>query len=113
MKRVVLDMDPGVDDAMVLLLALNDPEVEVAGITTVSGNVSLRKGTTNALRLLQAVARNERVYMGASRSKTPGTIVRAESAHGDDGLGNCGLPLPRRRPEKTGAPEMMLELLKS
>lgn len=113
MKRVVLDMDPGVDDAVVLLLALNEPGLEVAAITTVSGNVSLTKGTKNALRILHALGRTEPVYMGASRSSTPGRVLRAESAHGADGLGNSGLESSIRGPEKTRASDMLIELLKS
>lgn len=113
MKRVVLDMDPGVDDAVALLLALNNPEIEVAGVTTVSGNVSLRKGTANAIRVIDAFSKHVPVYKGASHPRRGRSRLRAESIHGSDGLGNAGLPLPRRRAEKIGAVEWMAELLNS
>jgi inosine-uridine nucleoside N-ribohydrolase len=67
MKRIVLDMDPGIDDAVALLLALNNANVEVAAVTTVSGNVSLQKGTNNALRVARAMAGRVPVFAGASR----------------------------------------------
>jgi inosine-uridine nucleoside N-ribohydrolase len=113
MHRVVLDMDPGIDDAIALLLALNDPGIEVAAIATVSGNVNLEKGTANALRILQSMSRRIPVYKGASRPAGGKSLVRAESVHGSDGLGDAGIDLPRRRAEKIRALQMMVELLES
>jgi inosine-uridine nucleoside N-ribohydrolase len=113
MYRVVLDMDPGIDDAIALLLALKSPKLDIAAITTVSGNVNLRKGTTNALRLLEAAGRQIPVYRGASRPARGHRLIRAETIHGRDGLGDAGLPHPRRDAEKIGAREMLVELLKS
>ncbi|MGH7909162.1 MAG: nucleoside hydrolase [Thermodesulfobacteriota bacterium] len=113
MHRVVLDMDPGIDDAIALLLALNSPALDIAAITTVSGNVSLPKATTNALRLVEAVASKVPVHMGASRPAGGHDIIRAESIHGRDGLGDAGLALPKRTAEKVGAHDMLIELLKS
>ena len=111
--KVVLDMDPGIDDAVALLLALNNPKVKVAAITTVSGNVNLKKGTINALRLVEAMSKKVSVYMGASRPAGGKNPTRAESVHGRDGLGDAGFPMPLRSAEKIGAVDMMVELLKS
>ena len=113
MYRVVLDMDPGIDDAIALLLALNSPKIDVAAITTVSGNVNLRKGTTNALRIVEAVAKKVPVYMGASHPAGGHNVIRAESIHGRDGLGDAGLAPPKGTAEKVGAREMLVSLLKS
>lgn len=113
MFRVVLDMDPGIDDAIALLLALNSPKMDVAAITTVSGNVSLRKGSGNALRLAEAVGKNIPVYMGASHPAGRNDIIRAESVHGKDGLGDAGLAQPKRCAEKARAHDMFVDLLKS
>ena len=113
MFRVVLDMDPGIDDAIALLLALNSPRIDVAAITTVSGNVSLHKGTKNALRLLEAVGKKVPVYMGASHPDGKYDVLRAESFHGSDGLGNTGLVRPKRIAEKMRAHDMLKELLQS
>ncbi|HKU50661.1 MAG TPA: nucleoside hydrolase [Nitrososphaera sp.] len=108
-------MDPGIDDAVALLLALNSPKLEIAAITTVSGNVGVRKVTRNALRLVQSMSSPVPVYMGASRPAGLGSgrPTRAESIHGRDGLGNSHLPKPERSAEKLNAVEMMAELLKS
>ncbi len=55
-RRVIIDTDPGVDDALALLLALRSPELEVVALTTVSGNVGVDLCTANALRVLDVVA---------------------------------------------------------
>ena len=80
--KIVLDTDPGHDDAIALLLALASPEVELLGVTTVAGNQTLEKTTANALKILEYVERTDvPVHVGASRP-----IVReqwaAEFVHG-------------------------------
>lgn len=106
-------MDPGVDDAIALLLALNNPDLDIAAITTVSGNVSVQKGTANTLRLVDAVGRTVPVYMGASRPAGKQDVIRAESVHGRDGLGDAELPQGKRAAEKIGAPALLRQLLAS
>jgi inosine-uridine nucleoside N-ribohydrolase len=95
MRKVVWDMDPGIDDALALILALKSPEVEILGITTVAGNASLEMTTANARRVLEYFE-IERipVAMGAEHPLTR-PLEHALSCHGSDGLGNCGLPHPR------------------
>ncbi len=103
-KRIIFDCDPGVDDALALVLALNSGQVELAGITTVSGNVSVNQTTLNACRLLDYLGQDIPVSRGASRPlKTRPS--HAARVHGSDGLGDSSL-LPRgstRRPEREGA----------
>ena len=97
MNPVILDMDPGVDDALALILALKSPELEVLGVTTVSGNVPVDLGTRNALRVLHLICRNDvAVHTGAARPllREP---IRAEAVHGSDGLGDIDLPDSGRR----------------
>lgn len=92
MKRVILDTDPGVDDALAILLALGSPELDVIGISAVSGNVELARCARNALRVLRLIGRADiPVHAGASRplSREP---IRAEMVHGQDGLGDVGVP---------------------
>ncbi|MEE2658010.1 MAG: nucleoside hydrolase [Candidatus Latescibacterota bacterium] len=91
MKRVVLDMDPGVDDALALLYALATPDIEIAAITTVSGNVPVRLGTQNALKVLELAGADVPVYEGAAAPLTR-EPVHATHIHGDDGLGDTKLP---------------------
>jgi len=110
--KVVLDMDPGVDDAIALLLALNNPELEVVAVTTVSGNVNVGKATSNALRIIEASGKYTSVYRGAGRPLNKRRHpIHAESLHGTDGLGNSHLTIPRLRAEKTEAVNMLIELL--
>ena len=54
-RKVILDVDPGIDDAIAIILACNSPEIEILGVTTVAGNVSIEKATRNALRMLEYV----------------------------------------------------------
>jgi purine nucleosidase/pyrimidine-specific ribonucleoside hydrolase len=90
-KRVIIDTDPGVDDALALILALRSPEIRVEAITTVSGNVPVDQATKNAIRVLDLLRPEPRpiVGKGASRplKKSP---ITAQSVHGADGLGELG-----------------------
>lgn len=91
---VILDVDPGVDDALALILATRAAELDVLGVCCVSGNVSLLQGTQNALKVLQLAGRDDvPVYVGAAAP-----LVRpprhAYEVHGEDGLGGATLPDP-------------------
>jgi purine nucleosidase len=89
---VILDVDPGVDDALAILLALSSPELCVLGVTTVSGNVPLDRGTDNALRILAFCGRSDvPVYRGADQPLQK-MKVHAEEVHGETGLGSACLP---------------------
>lgn len=93
-EAVILDVDPGVDDAMAVLLALASPELEVGGITVASGNVPLAAGVANALRVTELAGRGDvPVYAGAARPlrRRP---LRATQFHGASGLGESRLPPP-------------------
>jgi inosine-uridine nucleoside N-ribohydrolase len=100
MTRIILDTDPGHDDAIALLLALASPELEIVGITTVSGNQTLEKTTANALKILEFVERTDvPVHAGAPRP-----LVREQWAaayvHGESGLDGPELPDPETEPRK-------------
>jgi inosine-uridine nucleoside N-ribohydrolase len=89
---IILDCDPGHDDAIALLLALGSPEVDLVGVTTVSGNQTIDKTTANALRLLEFAGRGDvPVHRGAAAP-----LVREQSAaphvHGESGLDGPDLP---------------------
>ena len=92
MKRVIIDADPGIDDAAAILLALASPELEVAAITTVYGNASVEACTANALRVLAAAGRSDiPVFMGAGKPLLrPANAGWASHIHGGDGLGGTG-----------------------
>ncbi len=122
-KRVIIDTDPGVDDALAILLALRSPELKVEAIVTVNGNVPLEQGTRNAALLLGLLDPKPRPILakGASRplKKRP---FRAQSVHGSDGLGDLHrfknpdgtsrYPDPELPPDIPDATELLLDLLK-
>jgi inosine-uridine nucleoside N-ribohydrolase len=95
---IIIDCDPGHDDAIALLLALASPEVNLLGVTTVAGNQTLPKTTANAIRVLDHVGRTDvPVAAGAARPLTRDLRVAAE-VHGETGLDGPNLPPPARRP---------------
>lgn len=88
-RPLVIDTDPGIDDALAILLALASPEVSVEAITTVAGNVGIEAATANAFRILDVArpARRPRVARGAAAPlRQP--FADAVRYHGEDGLGN-------------------------
>jgi inosine-uridine nucleoside N-ribohydrolase len=98
MIPLLFDCDPGQDDAIALLLALASPEVEVIGVTTVAGNQTIEKTTTNALKVLELAGRDDiPVAAGADRPLV-GELVVAADAHGESGLDGPSLPEPRAWP---------------
>ena len=95
---ILIDCDPGHDDAIALLLALASPELDVLGVTTVAGNQTLEKTTANALRVLEFAGRDDVVVApGADRPLTREQFVAAY-VHGDTGLDGPDLPAPTRAP---------------
>ena len=92
---LLLDCDPGIDDAVALLLACASPEVRLLGVTTVGGNVGLEHTTRNALRLLTLAGRTDvPVAAGAPRPLVRTQPARAAYVHGEDGVRGVELPEP-------------------
>ena len=109
--RIVLDCDPGHDDAIALLLALASPEIELLGVTTVSGNQILEKTTANALRILEFVGRSDvPVSAGADRPLVRERYVAAY-VHGETGLDGPDLPPPQGAPTGHHAIEFLAETI--
>ena len=93
-QPVILDTDPGVDDALAIMLALGSPELDVIGICTVSGNVPLKTGTRNAQGLLQLLDRTDiPVFAGADQPLKRDPVFATE-VHGKSGMGQAVLPEP-------------------
>jgi inosine-uridine nucleoside N-ribohydrolase len=100
---IIIDCDPGHDDAIALLLALGSPELHLLGVTTVSGNQTLEKTTANAIRVLDHIGRAEvPVAAGADRPLFRERHVAAD-VHGETGLDGPDLPPPSRPPQETHA----------
>lgn len=108
--RIIIDCDPGVDDAVALLLAFASPrEIDLIGITTIAGNVPLASTTRNALRICQLAQRFDvPVYRGCARAILP-TPSRPASVHGTDGLGDIGLADSSATPAGQHAVDFIIE----
>lgn len=93
-RRIIIDTDPGIDDAVAILLALASPELAVEGIVAVAGNTPLAVTEANARAICELAGRNDiAVYAGCSRPIT-GSQITAEHFHGEGGLGGLVLPRP-------------------
>ena len=93
-QPVILDTDPGVDDALAIMLALGSPELDVIGICTVSGNVPLKTGTRNAQGLLQLLDRTDIPVFAGAYQPLKRDPVFATEVHGKSGMGQAVLPEP-------------------
>lgn len=109
MHRIILDTDPGIDDAMALFLALASPEIVLEAITTVSGNVDVEQTTRNALTLLQLAGRTEIPVARGCRYPLVRTPVDAAYVHGQNGLGDIDLPPPQIQPVSQHAVDLIIE----
>lgn len=90
MHKVILDTDPGIDDAMAIAYAIAHPDIELMALTTVFGNVNIEKATRNAQYILDVFGASEvDVAKGAAVPITQAPLPHAEFVHGDDGIGNC------------------------
>lgn len=108
---ILIDCDPGHDDAIALLLALASPELEVLGVTTVAGNTTLDKTTTNALRVLELAGHSEvAVAAGADRPLVR-TLQVAEHVHGVSGMDGPKLEDPTTDPVPQHAIDFLAERL--
>ncbi|MCL5074345.1 MAG: nucleoside hydrolase [Chloroflexi bacterium] len=108
MRRVILDVDTGIDDAMAILLALRSRQLAIEAITTVAGNTIIEQVTENTLKVLELAGADDiPVAKGASRP-----LVRplhlGRHVHGEDGLGNTNLPQPKLRPLSEHAVDLLI-----
>lgn len=99
-RKIIIDTDPGQDDAVAILLALASPEdFDILGIVAVAGNVTLAQNARNALKIVELSGRTDiKVYAGCERPMRR-TLVTAEHVHGETGLDGPVLPLPKQQLE--------------
>lgn len=109
--RIILDTDPGADDALAIMLMLASPEIKLEAITTVHGNVTLDKTTRNALALLEFLnATHIPVAKGCTVPLVkPPHQAQGEVVHGSSGMGRTNLPEPKIQPIKTHAVDYLIE----
>jgi inosine-uridine nucleoside N-ribohydrolase len=110
---ILIDCDPGHDDAIALLLALASPELELLGVTSVAGNQTLDKTTANAIRVLEFAGRGDvPVAAGADRPLVREQFVAAY-VHGETGLDGPDLPPPQSKPVAQHAVDFLAEKIRS
>lgn len=108
-KRSIIDTDPGIDDALAILLAIASPEFIVEGLTIVHGNCSLAQGTENALSILELVGATEiPVAQGYTLPLVQPSLLAPET-HGNTGLGYAKLPMPTTKPIEQHAVDFIIE----
>lgn len=108
-RKIIIDTDPGQDDAITILLALASPEIELLGVTTVAGNVSVDQTTENALKALDLVNRADIPVHRGAEGPLLGAGVQADHVHGATGFDGHPLPAPSRAPTPGHAVDFIIE----
>ncbi|HXW46838.1 MAG TPA: nucleoside hydrolase [Streptosporangiaceae bacterium] len=108
-EKIILDCDPGVDDALAIVYALASPELDLVGITTVAGNVGLDKTTANALRLREFLNAGGLPVTAGSAAPLVRPPSSAPHVHGEDGLGGAPLPPAAASPEPGFGPDFIVD----
>ena len=110
-RRVIIDTDPGTDDALAIFLALNSPELKIEALTPVAGNVPLFLTLPNTLKLLELAGRPEiPVAAGADRPLVR-RLITATYAHGENGLGGIQFPEPKIKPVTETASQLIRRMV--
>ncbi|NDJ61982.1 MAG: nucleoside hydrolase, partial [Chloroflexi bacterium] len=111
-RTFIIDTDTASDDAVALIMALRAPDIEVAAITVVSGNVAVDQGVRNALYTVELCGAAVPVYRGADRPLLR-PVSHAHWFHGDDGFGNMQYPPPRRHPAAGHAVTALIDSIRA
>jgi purine nucleosidase len=110
-KKIIIDTDPGTDDAMAIMLALNSPELDVRAITVVPGNVTAEIGLDNALRLVSLAGRCDIPVAPGAQHPLFQKLITAGFWHGSNGLGNVQLPSSKCKVDPTFGPDLIIRLI--
>jgi inosine-uridine nucleoside N-ribohydrolase len=108
-QKLILDCDPGIDDALAILFACGHPGLELCGVTTVAGNVSLALTTANALAVLEFAGHGEVPVTPGSQAPLLRAPARGDGVHGETGLGAARLPAPRGQARAGHAADFLIE----
>src|SRR5438874_9422829 len=111
-NRVIIDTDPGVDDALALLLAMRSPELKIEAITPVAGNVPLELTLPNALRMVEIAGRTDIPVAPGAKAPLMRRLVSAAYAHGENGLGGAVFPEPNLKPVTEPAAEFIRRIVR-
>src|SRR6476620_10778607 len=110
--RVLIDTDPGVDDAFALLLAMRSPELKIEGVSAVAGNVPLELTLPNALRMVEIAGRTDIPVAAGAKSPSLRRLVTAAYAHGENGLGGAVFPEPKTKAIAQPAAEFIRSIVR-
>src|SRR5437588_3339800 len=110
-QRVIIDTDPGVDDAFAILLALNSPELKVEALTVVPGNVDGRQGLENALKIVSLAGRCDVMVAGGAQHPLNQKLITAQFWHGKNGLANVELPPSKCKADPRFGPDLIIEMI--
>jgi inosine-uridine nucleoside N-ribohydrolase len=110
--RVIIDTDPGVDDALALLLAMRSPELKIEAITPVAGNVPLELTLPNALRMVEIAGRTDIPVAAGAKQPLMRRLVTAAYAHGENGLGGAVFPEPAIKPVAESAAQVIRQIVR-
>ena len=110
-KRVIIDTDPGIDDAMAILLALNSPELKVEALTVVPGNVDASQGLENALKLVSLAGRCDLPVAGGAQHPLNQKLITAQFWHGKNGLAGVELPPSKCKADSRFGPDLIIEMV--
>jgi len=110
-KKIILDTDPGTDDALALMLALNSPELDVRAITVVPGNVTAAMGLENALRMVSLADRCDIPVARGAQHPLFQKLITAEFWHGKNGLANIELPPSKCKVDSRFGPDVIIQLV--
>ena len=110
-RRVIIDTDPGADDAMAIILALNSPELKVEALTVVPGNVDGRQGLENALKIVSLAGRCDVTVAGGAQHPLNQKLITAQFWHGKNGLANVELPASKCQADPRFGPDLIIEMV--
>ena len=110
-KKIIFDTDPGTDDALALMLALNSPELDVRAITVVPGNVTASQGLENALRMVSLANRCDIPVAGGAQHPLFQKLITAEFWHGKNGLANVELPPSKCKVDSHFGPDLIIQIV--
>jgi inosine-uridine nucleoside N-ribohydrolase len=110
-RRVIIDTDPGTDDAMAIILALNSPEFKVEALTVVPGNVDARQGLENALKIVSLAGRCDVTVAGGAQHPLNQKLITAQFWHGKNGLANVELPPTKCKADPRFGPDLIVEMV--
>ncbi|AUJ30680.1 MAG: pyrimidine-specific ribonucleoside hydrolase RihA [Liquorilactobacillus hordei] len=113
MKKIIIDCDPGHDDALALIMAVAAPELDILAVTTSAGNQTPDKTLNNAMRMLTLLKQKNIPVAGGNKKPLMQDLIIAENVHGETGLDGAVLPEPDFEPVKIPAIQLIAETLSS